>query len=62
MVVLNKFFASVLLAVTCASGIVATPQPVGIKFTTHGKRELANKLTLETYNPESTYEVRFLHL
>jgi len=53
----NKFFTAVLLAVTYAATVSAAPQPQYAKLATHRTRELHEDLVLETFNPESTYEV-----
>ncbi|KAJ7289420.1 Fungalysin metallopeptidase-domain-containing protein [Mycena rebaudengoi] len=52
MVVLNKFFSSVVLAVIYASSVMA----VSAKHMSHRRRALPNGLTLETYSPPRTYE------
>lgn len=56
----KQFFASVFLAVTFASSAAAAPWPEFSKHATHRKRELGSNFVLETYNVESTYEVRLL--
>jgi extracellular elastinolytic metalloproteinase len=53
MVVLNKFFSSVVLAVIYASSVMA----FSAKHMSHRRRALPNGLTLETYSPPRTYEV-----
>lgn len=53
----RKFFASIVLAIACASSSAAAPWPSSSKHTTHRVREISPDLQLETYHPESTYEV-----
>ncbi|KAL0957837.1 hypothetical protein HGRIS_000022 [Hohenbuehelia grisea] len=55
MVSFNKFFKSVLLAVMVASSATAAPYPGSAKHATHRTRELG-KVTVETFNPKSTFE------
>jgi extracellular elastinolytic metalloproteinase len=59
---LTKLFAAVLVAVVYASSVTAVPAPAPVfsspKHTTHRRRELRSGLTLETYHPASTYEVK----
>jgi extracellular elastinolytic metalloproteinase len=61
---LTKFFTAVLLAVVYASSVTAIPAPAPVfsspTHTTHRRRELRSGLTLETYHPASTYEVKIL--
>jgi hypothetical protein len=54
----SKFLSAVYLAVVCASGAVAAPWAQDAKHATHRVREISPTLKLETYHPESTYEVR----
>ena len=54
----KKVFASVFLAVLCASTASAVPYPANSKFATHRTREISRDFKLETYHPESSYEVR----
>ena len=56
----KKVFASVFLAVLCASTASAVPYPVNSKFATHRTREISRDFKIEAYHPESSYEVRFL--
>ncbi|KAF9556787.1 hypothetical protein CPC08DRAFT_75227 [Agrocybe pediades] len=56
MVSFNKFFTSVLLAITCATGSWAVPSPSSSKFATHRTRSLANNVQIETFNPPSTLQ------
>ena len=58
----NKVFASVFLAVLCASSVSAVPYPANSKFATHRTREISRDFKLETYHPESSYEVRLCAL
>ena len=53
----KKVFASVFLAVLCASTASAAPYPSGAKHATHRTREIRRDFKLETFHPESTYEV-----
>ena len=53
----NKFFNSVLLAVLCASAATASPLAPGAKHATHRVREVSPDLKLETFHPESSYQV-----
>lgn len=58
MVSFNKFFTSVFLAVVYASSTAfAAPWEPSAKYATHRVREVSSDLKLETYHPESTYEV-----
>ena len=58
MAAFNKFFASVLLAVLyAATATVAVPFAPDAKHTTHRVRNIGRGLQIETYHPESTYEV-----
>ncbi|KAH9912689.1 Fungalysin metallopeptidase-domain-containing protein [Epithele typhae] len=52
----KNVFASVFLAVLCASTASAGPFPAHSKFATHRSRELTRDFKLETYHPESSYE------
>ncbi|TFK49223.1 hypothetical protein OE88DRAFT_1713503 [Heliocybe sulcata] len=52
----KKLLASVLLAVTFASGTLAAPWDASAKYATHRVREISRDLKLETYHPESSYE------
>ncbi|KAH8107793.1 Fungalysin metallopeptidase-domain-containing protein [Cristinia sonorae] len=52
----KKFFASVLLAVSCASMSLAAPWPASLKHTTHRVRDITPDFRLETFHPESTFE------
>ena len=54
----KKVFASVYLAVLCATTASAVPYPVTSKYATHRTREISPSFKLETYHPASTYEVR----
>ena len=56
----KKVFASVFLAVLCASTASAVPYPANSKFATHRTREISRDFKIEAYHPESSYEVRFL--
>ena len=59
MAAFNKFFASVLLAVLYATtATVAVPFAPAAKYATHGVRNLGRGLEIESYHPESSYEVR----
>ncbi|KAI0344183.1 hypothetical protein BDW22DRAFT_1137358 [Trametopsis cervina] len=51
----RKFFASVLLAIACASSAVAVPFPIGSKHATHATREF-NGLKVVSFHPETKYE------
>ena len=53
----KKVFASVFLAVLCASTAIAVPYPVDSKYATHRTREISPDFKLEAYHPESSYEV-----
>ena len=53
----KKVFASVFLAVLCASSASAAPYPAGAKHATHRTREISQGFKLETYHPISSYEV-----
>lgn len=58
MAAFNKFFASVLLAVLYATtAVLAVPFAPDAKFATHRVRNVGRDLQVETYHPESTYEV-----
>jgi hypothetical protein len=50
------FFAKVALAAMLGSGALAVPWE---KHTSHAVREFKSGLRLESYSPESVYEVRF---
>ncbi|KAI0777812.1 Fungalysin metallopeptidase-domain-containing protein [Trametes elegans] len=52
----KKVFASVFLAVLCATTASAVPYPPSAKYATHRTREISRDLKIEAYNPESTYE------
>ncbi|PFH46766.1 hypothetical protein AMATHDRAFT_153918 [Amanita thiersii Skay4041] len=52
----NKFFASVLLAVICASTGLAVPWPSSAKLATHRVREIKRGLTIESFHPASKFE------
>ncbi|KAJ7210611.1 Fungalysin metallopeptidase-domain-containing protein [Mycena rebaudengoi] len=58
----NKFFATVLFAVVCASSVLAAPslgpesRSTSAKHPTHRKRTLPSGLELESYHPLSTFE------
>ncbi|EIW51569.1 uncharacterized protein TRAVEDRAFT_176097 [Trametes versicolor FP-101664 SS1] len=52
----KKVFASVFLAVLCASSATAVPYPVSSKFATHRTREISRDFKVEAYNPESSFE------
>ncbi|KAI0075127.1 hypothetical protein K474DRAFT_1676603 [Panus rudis PR-1116 ss-1] len=52
----TKFFASVFLAVVCASSAIAAPWPLDAKHTTHRTREITPDFRVETFHPESTFE------
>ncbi|KAJ7233645.1 Fungalysin metallopeptidase-domain-containing protein [Mycena rebaudengoi] len=58
----NKFFATVLFAVVCASSVLAAPslgpesRSASAKHPTHRKRTLPSGLELESYHPLSTFE------
>ena len=54
----KKVFASVYLAVLCATAATAAPYPITSKYATHRTREISPSFKLETYHPASTYEVR----
>ncbi|KAL4252742.1 Extracellular metalloproteinase [Abortiporus biennis] len=56
MVVFNKFFASVFLAVVYASTASAAPWPTNSKHATHQVRHISRDLVIETYHPEPSYE------
>jgi extracellular elastinolytic metalloproteinase len=55
----TAFFAKVALAAMFGSGALAAPWAPAVKHTTHSVRELKSGLKLESYHPESTYEVSF---
>jgi len=57
MVVFNKFFSSVLLAVLYASYGNAAPSEIGSKHATHRKRSLGRGLEVEAFHPTSNYQV-----
>ncbi|CDO72836.1 hypothetical protein BN946_scf185002.g21 [Trametes cinnabarina] len=52
----KRIFASVLLAVLCATTVTAVPYPASSKFATHRTREISPDFKIEVYHPESTYE------
>ncbi|EJF58150.1 hypothetical protein DICSQDRAFT_110674 [Dichomitus squalens LYAD-421 SS1] len=52
----SKVFASVFLAVLCASTATAVPYPASSKYATHRTREISPALKIETYHPLSSYE------
>ncbi|KAI0654826.1 Fungalysin metallopeptidase-domain-containing protein [Cubamyces menziesii] len=52
----KKVFASVFLAVLCATTATAVPYPSNAKFATHRTREISQDFKIETYHPESSYE------
>ncbi|KAH9887360.1 Fungalysin metallopeptidase-domain-containing protein [Cubamyces lactineus] len=52
----KKVFASVLLAVLCATTATAVPYPPNAKFATHRIREISQDFKIEAYHPESSYE------
>ncbi|KAI0363435.1 hypothetical protein BV20DRAFT_958322 [Pilatotrama ljubarskyi] len=52
----KKVFASVFLAVLCATTAIAVPYPPNAKFATHRTREISRDFKIETYHPESSYE------
>ncbi|KAI1785077.1 Fungalysin metallopeptidase-domain-containing protein [Ganoderma leucocontextum] len=52
----NKVFASVFLAVLCASTSAAVPFPASSKYATHRTREISRDFKLESYHPQSSYE------
>ncbi|KAI0785688.1 Fungalysin metallopeptidase-domain-containing protein [Abortiporus biennis] len=52
----KKFFASVALAVVCASTASAVPYPSTLKHATHRVRDVTPNLQVVTFNPESTFE------
>ena len=54
----KKVFASVFLAVLCASSATAVPFPASSKYATHRTREISREFKLEAYHPQSSYEVR----
>jgi extracellular elastinolytic metalloproteinase len=55
----KKFFASVLLAVVCASSALAAPWSADVKHATHRLRIVGRELKLDTYHPPTNvYEVR----
>jgi extracellular elastinolytic metalloproteinase len=56
MVVLNKLFSSVLLAILYATYGNAAPWPVSSKHATHRTRIVGRGLKLETFNPETKYQ------
>ncbi|KXN84352.1 Extracellular metalloproteinase mep [Leucoagaricus sp. SymC.cos] len=56
MVAFNKFFTSVLLAITYAGVTSAAPWPSTSKHATHRVRQVTRDLQIETFHPESTFE------
>lgn len=63
MAAFNKFFASVLLAVLYATtATLAVPFAPDAKHTTHRVRNIGRGLQIETFHPESSYEVINLHV
>ncbi|KAK1217062.1 hypothetical protein PQX77_020291 [Marasmius sp. AFHP31] len=56
MVVFNKFFSSVLLAVLCATYGNAAPWPTSSKHSTHRVRSIGNGLKVESFHPSSNYK------
>jgi extracellular elastinolytic metalloproteinase len=54
-----KFLASVSLAVLCAGGVSAfTSSPLhSSQYATHQVRHIGRGLRVESFHPESTYEV-----
>ncbi|KAI0824948.1 Fungalysin metallopeptidase-domain-containing protein [Trametes gibbosa] len=52
----KKVFASVFLAVLCATTATAVPYPLNSKFATHHTREISRDLKVEAYHPESSFE------
>ena len=54
----KKVFASVFLVVLCASTASAVPYPASSKFATRRSRVIGRDFKLETFHPESSYEVR----
>lgn len=54
----NKLFSSVLLALLYASTATAAPWPTTSKHSTHRVRNVGRDLKIETFHPESSYEVR----
>ena len=54
----KKVFASVFLAVLCATTASAVPYPPTAKYATHRTREISRDFKIEAYHPESSYEVR----
>ncbi|KAI0634676.1 Fungalysin metallopeptidase-domain-containing protein [Trametes polyzona] len=52
----KKVFASVFLAVLCATTATAVPYPSNAKFATHRTREITRDFKIETYHPESSFE------
>ncbi|KAI0765479.1 Fungalysin metallopeptidase-domain-containing protein [Fomes fomentarius] len=52
----KKVFASVFLAVLCASTANAVPYPLTSKYATHRTREISADFKLEAYHPSSSYE------
>lgn len=55
----NKVFASVFLAVLCAGSASAVPFPPSSKFSTRRSRVIGRDFKLETFHPESSFEVCF---
>lgn len=58
MVFLTKFFTSVLLAVFLASPALSAPWPSDSKHVTHRVRNVGRDFKLESFHPESSFEVR----
>lgn len=53
------FFQSVFLAVVlCATSAMASPFPASLKHTTLQIREVSPGLVIESFHPESSFEVR----
>ncbi|KAI0646696.1 Fungalysin metallopeptidase-domain-containing protein [Trametes meyenii] len=52
----KKVFASVFLAVLCATTATAVPYPASSKHATHRTREISPDFKLETFHPEASYE------
>ncbi len=54
----GTFFRSVFLAVVCATAASAAPFVGSLKHTTIQRREISPGLVVESFHPESSFEVR----
>ena len=53
----GAFFRSVVLAVVCAGAALAAPFAGSLKHTTIQRREISLDLVIESFHPESSFEV-----